>query len=78
MADEHEAPYRGEFPDVTDEAASSPRWLPAVGFAILCVLALFVAIQAATAHGTADGAATDIPAHDVLEVAPAAEVPPAH
>ncbi|MBW2464401.1 MAG: hypothetical protein JRH11_22315 [Deltaproteobacteria bacterium] len=54
MADDHEAPYRGEYPDVQDEAATSPKWLPGLGFAILCVLALFVAIQAATAHEAAD------------------------
>ncbi len=56
MADDHEAPYRGEFPDVQDEAATSPKWLPGLGFAILCSLALFIAIQAATAHEATDGA----------------------
>jgi hypothetical protein len=50
MAEDHETPYGGEFPDVRDEAAASPRWLPGIGFAILCVLTLFLAYRAATAH----------------------------
>jgi hypothetical protein len=84
MAEHTDKPYRGDYPDVHDEAANSPRWLPAVGFAILCLLGLFVAYRAATAHeearaseqateaeGTAEEAAAEAPAAE----APAAEAP---
>ncbi len=54
MADEPETPYGGEFPDVRDEAAASPRWLPGLGFAILCIFALFLALRATTAHDEAN------------------------
>ncbi len=43
-----EAPYKGDFPAVHDEAADSPRWLPALGFALLCLLAFSIVWRAAT------------------------------
>ena len=48
MAEHHHEPYRGEFPEVHDEAGDSPRWLPALGFAILFVFSLFIAYRSAT------------------------------
>lgn len=81
MADDAHEPYRGDYPDVHDEAAASPRWLPALGFAILCVLGLFVAYRAATAHGEAQNveqgveqAAQDAEAGDT-NPEPAADAP---
>jgi hypothetical protein len=81
MADESETPYGGEFPDVRDEAAASPKWLPGLGFAILCLFALFLALRATTAHDEADAGdqAEEVTAEAPAEggeEAPAPEQPP--
>jgi hypothetical protein len=80
MADEPETPYGGEFPDVRDEAAASPKWLPGLGFAILCLFALFLALRATTAHEEADAEeqADEVTAEAPVdgEEAPAPEQPP--
>lgn len=75
MADHADKPYGGEYPDVKDEAANSPKWLPALGFAILCVLALFLAVRAGTAHEEAapvEGASD--PTAEVGEADPAPDL----
>ena len=83
MAHESETPYGGEFPDVRDEAAASPKWLPGLGFAILCVFALFLALRAASAHEEANVTAEEViveaPTEAAAAPAPApapAEAPP--
>jgi len=73
MADDSETPYGGEFPDVRDEAGASPKWLPGLGFAILCVLALFIAIQASGAHDDGEAAEGAAEATAQAEEAPAEE-----
>jgi len=37
-------------PVVVDEAGDSPRWVPLLGLAILCALALLVAARQAIGH----------------------------
>lgn len=75
MADDSETPYGGEYPDVKDEAASSPKWLPGLGFAILCVLVLFIAIRAGTAHEEATDGAVEGDEATQIDDAPAPEAP---
>jgi hypothetical protein len=72
MAD-HEAPYKGDFPKVHDEAADSPRWLPALGFALLCVIAFAIVWRSATREE--EPAPDEAGVEAGAEAAPAAEAP---
>ena len=59
MSDAHEPP---SIPDVVDEAAATPPWLPRVGLVLLGLVLAYVVItqvveQQATAPGTAAEAA---------------------
>jgi hypothetical protein len=68
-----------QLPDVVDEAGSSPSWVPLLGFGLLCLVALVIALRQAAvelspppppaAALTADGGT---PAEGEPEAAPAA------
>jgi hypothetical protein len=60
MANPTEAPHGvtmqsdrpGDFPTVVDEAASSPRWIPLAGLALVLVALLFAAYRAGQSEQT--------------------------
>ncbi|HMI92509.1 MAG TPA: hypothetical protein VK509_14140 [Polyangiales bacterium] len=78
-----------QLPDVVDEAGASPSWVPLLGFGLLCLFALVIALRQAAielappppppaAALVADGGTA---ADDEPEAAPAAgseAPPPAH
>ncbi len=53
----HESNKAPEIPDIVDEAADTPWWVPALGAALLALFALlFVVAQAGGGEPEADGA----------------------
>lgn len=49
----------GELPEIRDEAADTPMWVPAVGLALLIVAAVFIVWQSASARQEAEAAAQE-------------------
>lgn len=47
-ADDHHQP--GELPEIRDEAADTPMWVPGIGLALLILAALFIVWQSASAR----------------------------
>lgn len=41
-----------DLPQIVDEAADSPSWLPLVGLALLCAVALLISVSQALAPST--------------------------
>lgn len=79
MADDHS--HTPGLPEIHDEAADTPMWIPMLGLALFALLALFLIVRAAVADASAEleattgeeAAAAEAPA----EAAPA-EAAPAH
>lgn len=75
MADEHH--HAPGLPEIHDEAADTPMWLPMLGLAIFAIVALFLitraAIEDASAEldATAEEAPADAPAEAPSEAQPA-------
>ena len=53
MADAHDD-VPGELPNVRDEAADTPMWVPAAGLALLILGALFLVYRSATEEPVAE------------------------
>jgi hypothetical protein len=47
----------GELPEIRDEAADTPMWVPALGLALLMVAAVFIVWQSASERLAAEEAA---------------------
>lgn len=64
---EHHAPSAAPtLPEVHDEAADSPLWLPAVGFAILGLVFVFLTVMQATAEEPESAPAEEVPVADTV------------
>ncbi|MGE0789650.1 MAG: hypothetical protein AB7S26_28515 [Sandaracinaceae bacterium] len=72
-SDSHDVP--GELPQLRDEAADSPLWLPALGLTILLLGAVVIVWRGATSETTDDAAETAEEAAPADEPAPAEEPP---
>jgi hypothetical protein len=62
---EHTRP--GEPPEVRDEAADTPLWVPAVGLALLILGAVFLVWQSATERTAAEGETEQVEAEAPAE-----------
>lgn len=74
MADEHH--HAPGLPEIHDEAADTPMWLPMLGLAIFAVVALFLITRAAIEDANSELEAAEIvgPAEQAAE-APAGDAP---
>jgi hypothetical protein len=75
MADDHH--HAPGLPEIHDEAADTPMWLPMLGLAIFAIVALFLITRAAIEDASAelDATAEEAPAEAPAE--PPSEAQPA-
>ncbi|MCU0671264.1 MAG: hypothetical protein MUE69_00580 [Myxococcota bacterium] len=76
MADDHH--HAPGLPEIHDEAADTPMWLPMLGLAIFAIVALFLITRAAIEDASAELDATgavEAPADEAAPAAPAEAEP---
>jgi len=77
MADEHH--HAPGLPEIHDEAADTPMWLPTLGLAIFAIVALFLIARAAVEDASAEleGTIVEAPADEPAAADAPAEAQPA-
>jgi hypothetical protein len=73
MADDHH--HAPGLPEIHDEAADTPMWLPMLGLAIFAIVALFLITRAAVEDASAELEATGVEAPADAPDAPAEAEP---
>ena len=68
-SDQHDTPDVPGLPEIQDEAADTPTWIPLTGLAVLLMMTLYVALHAASASSEDTAPAPE------AEVAAEAEAP---
>ncbi|HJK90388.1 MAG TPA: hypothetical protein RMH85_36210 [Polyangiaceae bacterium LLY-WYZ-15_(1-7)] len=68
MADEHHD-EGGVLPEIHDEAADTPMWVPVLGLSLLALAAIFLIVRAAFADADAEGALEAAPSAAQVEAA---------